>query len=249
MYTKIKTDKEIEAIRESGKILSFSLEEIGRNIKEGLSGHDISDLARRLLKDMGGEPAFLNFHGYPDVICISINDQVVHGIPNKKPFNNGDIVSFDFGVKYKGMITDAARTVIVGDTNSEAKKLVKTTEQALLNGIKVIKDGVKVGDISYEIEKILKNKKLGVIRDLVGHGVGHELHEEPNIPNYGEKGVGPVLTKGMTVAIEPMATLGSETILLNPDGWTVITSDGSLSAHFEDTILITEHGYEVLTRT
>lgn len=249
MYTKVKTIQEIEAIRESGRILSLCLEEISKNIIKGSSGSEVSELAKKLLKDMGGEPAFLNFHGYPDVICVSINDQVVHGIPNSKAFNEGDIVSFDFGVKYKGMITDAARTVIVGVGDSRKKKLVNVTEQALLEGVKIIKDGVRVGDISYEIEKILKKGNLGIVRDLVGHGVGHELHEEPNIPNYGKKGEGALLVKGMTIAVEPMATLGGESIHLESDGWTVATADGSLSAHFEDTILITENGYEILTRT
>ena len=214
-----------------------------------MSTLELNNIAASELKRLGGEPAFLGYQGFPGVLCVSINDEVVHGIPKvDKIIKNGDIVSLDFGVIYKNMITDAAISIIVGNPVSEKDlMLVKVTEKSLLEGVNQLKAGVRVGDISEAIQAKLDKNKLGIVRDLVGHGVGHELHEDPNIPNYGRKGTGPRLDKNMTIAIEPMATLGRHDVYVGDDGWTVITKDHSRSAHFEHTILITETGAEILT--
>ena len=247
-YTKVKTKDEIVAIRESGKILAHVLNVLSDQITDGMSTKDIADIAKAELKTTGGIPTFLGYYGFPDVICISVNDEVVHGIPRRnKMINKGDIVTLDFGVTYKGMITDSALTVLVDSKNKQHIDLVKTTQQSLMDGINVVIDGVKVGDISYAIEKTLNKGKYGIVRDLVGHGVGHDLHEDPNIPNYGNKNTGPKLYSGMTIAIEPMATLGSYEVILDSDNWTMRTKDGSMAAHFEHTVLITDEGAEIIT--
>ena len=247
MFTRVKTADEISAMRRSGGILAATLELIKKTVEPGMTGLDISALARRELKALGGQPSFLGYHGYPDVICISVNDEVVHGIPDSTPFRIGDILSFDFGVTYDGMITDSAFTMLLGTATKTQKRLIKATEQSLYAGIDAVTAGVRVGDIAVAIQRTLDAAQLGIVRELVGHGVGHYVHEDPNIPNYGVSGTGPVLKAGMTIAIEPMATLGDFSVKLDPDGWTIRTTDGSLSAHFEHTVLITEVGNEVLT--
>lgn len=249
MMTKVKTTAEIRAMRESGAMLGAVLTLLKKSIKVGMSTKDLSDIAAAELKKLGGKPAFLGYQGYTDVLCVSVNDEVVHGIPSpQKIIQNGDIVSMDFGVSYQGMITDAATSVVVGTTkDKKIHELVATTEQSLLAGIEEIRDGVRVGTISHAVQMVLEKQHYGIVRDLVGHGVGHELHEEPNIPNYGKADHGPALKKGMTIAVEPMATLGTHKVFVDDDGWTIKTADNSLAAHFEHTILITEHGYEVLT--
>lgn len=249
MQTRIKTDSELISMKASGKILATVLNYLSNNLSDGMSTKDIAILALKELRGLGGKPSFLNYQGFPDIICISINNEVVHGIPKKdKIIKNGDIVSLDFGVTYDGMITDGAISVILGKSdNKNAQELVKHTKQSLDAGINVLKDGVRVGDISSAVQAVLDNYRHGIVRDLVGHGVGHQLHEDPNIPNYGKKGSGPLLKSGMTIAIEPMATLGGDDVVFSEDGWTVLTSDGSLSAHFENTVLITDNGFEILT--
>ncbi len=250
MYTREKKPSEIAAMRESGRMLATVLELLRHSAKPGMSTMDLNIIAEKELKSLGGKPAFLGYQGFPAVLCVSINDEVVHGIPSKnKIIEDGDIVSLDFGVVFDSMITDAAISVIVGNPRSEEDvRLVKMTEKSLLDGINVIKDGVKVGDIAESIQKRLDSNKFGIVRDLVGHGVGHDLHEDPNIPNYGHRGQGPILRKNMTIAIEPMATLGGYEVKVDKDGWTILTVDGSRSAHFEHTVLITETGAEILTR-
>lgn len=249
MMTRIKTDKEIANMRISGQMLAKVLAVLKQQVAAGMTTKEIADLAAKELKGMGGKPAFLGYQGFTDVICISVNDEVVHGIPNNhKVVLAGDIVGMDFGVNYNGMITDSAISVII-DRPASARdaEMLQATEQAMLAGINTLKDGVRTGDIGQAIEDVLKKHRLGIVRDLVGHGVGHELHEDPNIPNYGLKGTGQILRAGMTIAIEPMATLGTEDVYIDRDGWTVKTRDRSRSAHFEHTVLITTDGYEILT--
>jgi methionyl aminopeptidase len=253
MFTQVKTESELEAMRIAGRMLSTVLNKVEKSTQVGMSTKDMADIAAKELKALGGKPSFLGYDGptpFPDVICISLNDEVVHGIPNKEQYvRNGDIISIDFGVTYDSMVTDGARTFILGGEAKEpVKKLIKDTEVAMYAGIDVLRDGVRIGDISSAIQKVLVAGGYGIVRDLVGHGVGHHLHEEPDIPNYGFAGSGQVLRAGMTIAIEPMATLGTHAVTIDDDQWTIRTADGSLAAHFEHTILITERGYEILTQ-
>jgi len=237
-------------MRESGRMLATVLQVLNKKLEVGMTTKDLANLAAQELKALGGTPTFLGLYGFPDVLCVSVNDEVVHGIPStKRVIRKGDIVSMDFGVTYKGMITDSAITSIAGTTtNNRAKELVATTEHSLLTGLNMLKGGVLTGDLGAAIQEVLDGARLGIVRDLVGHGVGHELHENPNIPNVGKKGTGTELKAGMTIAIEPMATLGDYRVFIESDDWTVRTRDGSLSAHFEHTILITEDGAEILTQ-
>lgn len=246
--TRVKTAEEIAALRESGRMLAAVLNHLQQETRPGVTPQDMSRLAAEELKKLGGEPAFKGFHGYPDIICISVNDQVQHSIPNNRSFEEGDVVNYDFGVRYKGMITDSGITVGVGTLGPAEQRLLQGTQQALEAGVAAVHDGCRVGDISAAIETVLKKYRLGIVRELVGHGVGHELHEEPNIPNYGKAGTGPTLKAGMTIALEPITTLGSEAIVGDPDGWTLWTVDGSKSAQFEHTILVTKTGAEILTK-
>ncbi len=249
MYNQVKTAEEIQAMREGGKILATILQELKGRVAPGITTKELADYAAAQLKVHGAQPVTLGYQGYPDVLCVSVNDEVVHGIPKKDLIlKDGDIVSLDFVVRYKGMVTDAALSTIVGNSNKKIQQLLQKTEASLYAGIEAIKGVTRVGDIAYAVENTLEKGGYGIVKDLVGHGVGHEMHEEPNIPNYGRKGSGPLLKPGMTIAIEPMATLGTDRVYLDEDGWTVKTYDGSLAAHFEHTILVTEHGYEILTQ-
>lgn len=247
MYTKVKTPAEIAAMRESGRMLATVLAVLQERIAPGMTTKDLAVIAKEELRTLGGQPAFLGYNGFADVLCVSVNSEVVHGIPGSQIIKNGDIVSMDFGVMYRGMITDAAVSVVVGTGDEVRRKLVSVTKESLLAGIAQVKAGAHVGDISHAVEAVLSGAKYGIVRDLVGHGVGHELHEDPNIPNYGKAGSGPVLEAGMTIAIEPMATLGKDGVYMADDGWTILTKDNSLAAHFEHTVLVTETGYEILT--
>lgn len=250
MMTRVKTAQEIANIRVSGRMLATVLEMLRKEIKAGMTTNQLNDMAAIKLQELGGEPAFLGYQDFPKVICISVNDEVVHGIPSPdRVLKNGDVVGLDFGVNYKGMITDSAITVIVGGkADKKVMDLVRDTQASLLAGLEVIKDGATTGDIGAAVEAILNKGGYGIVRDLVGHGVGHHVHEEPNIPNYGRPGSGYRLQKGMTIAIEPMATLGGEAVVIADDHWTILTRDGSLAAHFEHTVLVTEDGYEILTK-
>lgn len=247
----VKTESEIQAMRESGRILATILKKLEQAAVPGVSTYELDIIAAHELKKLGGKPAFLGYQGFPSVLCVSVNDEVVHGIPgSKRVLREGDIVGLDFGVIYKGMITDSALTTIAGrPLQIQHQRLVSGTKQALDTGISVVKNGVHTGDIGAAIQGVLDDKRFGIVRDLVGHGVGHELHEEPNVPNFGSKGSGPTLKTGMTIAIEPMATLGTDEVYIAEDGWTVLTRDGSLSAHFEHTVLVTQDGAEILTLT
>lgn len=247
MYTKVKTDQEIKDIRVSGKMLAQVLDFLKGKLEPGMTTKELADMAAKELKALGGKPAFLGYGGFSDVICISVNEEVVHGIPGKRVVEDGDLVSLDFGVNYNGMITDSAITVVAGSSTGTSRRLLKGTEEAMLAGVAAVKDGVKTGDIGAAIEKVMTQYGFGIVRDLVGHGVGHHVHEEPDIPNYGTAGTGTKLSRGMTIAIEPMSTLGGERVVMGSDGWTISTYDSSLSAHFEHTVLILEDSAEIIT--
>jgi methionyl aminopeptidase len=209
----------------------------------------VSALARAETLRLGAKTVFDVSEGFPDIICISNNNEVQHAIPNDIAFKNGDVVNFDYGVSVEGMVTDSGITVCIGgNPDADAARLLKGTEEALYAGIDAVHDGARVGDISAAVEKVLRSYNLGIVRELVGHGVGHSLHEEPEVPNYGRAGSGPVLKAGMTIAIEPITTLGDYRIFGAHDGWTLLTVDGSRSAQFEHTVLVTRDGYEILTQ-
>lgn len=247
---KEKTEAEIQAMREGGKILATIFEGLKQQVKPGVSEKELDAWVDAEIKKHGAIATYKTDEvKFPAAICISTNDQIVHGIPTDYVLQEGDIVGFDLVITYKNMKTDSAFTMVVGNKpNGAQKHLLQATEQSLYAGIDAIKGPVRIGDISAAIEKVLKDAKVGIIRDLVGHGVGHEMHEAPEVANYGRKGTGPLLKPGDTIAIEPMATLGGEKIVQDDDGWTLSTWDGSLAAHFEHTVLITENGAEILTK-
>jgi methionyl aminopeptidase len=246
---RIKTPAEIEAMREGGKILATIFEGLKQQIKPGVSELELDAWVEKEITRRGAIATYKTSEvNFPNVICISTNDQIVHGIPTDYVLQEGDLVGFDLVITYKGMKTDAAFTTVVGKANGVQKHLLNATERSLYAGIDAIKGPVRIGDIGAAVEKVLREAKLGIVRELVGHGVGHEMHEPPEIPNYGRKGSGQLLTPGDTIAIEPMATLAGEKIRVEDDGWTISTRDGSLAAHFEHTVLITEDGAEILTR-
>jgi methionyl aminopeptidase len=244
-----KTPSEIEIMREGGKKLATILNMLESKVEAGISPKDLSAIAAEEVKKAKMQPVVLGYDGFPDVICISVNNAIVHGVPSKEALKKGDIIKLDLTLGYKGLVVDSAITTVVDDyLSADAKRLVETTKKSLEAGIAAIKgDGTRVGDIGSAVQQVLENKKLGVIRDLVGHGVGYEIHEAPNIPNYGVAGTGPVLSAGMTIAIEPMASLGDWKIKVAKDGFTIIMHDGSLAAHCEHTVLITSDGAEILT--
>ena len=249
MYNRVKTDAEIKSMREGGRMLATVLEHLSAYAEVGMTTKELSQYAAQELKALGGKPTIYGYEGFPEPICISVNNAVVHGIPsNSFVLSDGDIVSLDFCVTYRGMITDAARSIIVGTPQPGDEKLLKTTLEALDAGIFAVHGGCKTGDIAAAVQAQLERGGYGIVRDLVGHGVGHQMHEEPNVPNYGRAGSGPKLEAGMTIAIEPMSTRGDWRVRLHPDGWTILTADGSRAAHFEDTVLITSDGAEILTR-
>ena len=251
----IKTKQEIEILREGGRRLALILQEVAKLAKPGVSTAELNALAEKLVKDNGDKAAFLNYkpkgmRPYPASICVSVNDEIVHGIPNENPkiLQEGDIVSLDMGLTHKGLITDSAITVPVGKIDDESQKLLETTKLALYAGIKAVKADKRVGDIGYAVERIAKANGYGVVEDLCGHGVGYDVHEDPYIPNYGERGTGDKLKSGMVIAIEPMFNLGRKEITLAEDGWTYKTADGKRSAHFEHTVVVTSRGAEIITQ-
>lgn len=247
---KIKTAQEIQAMREGGKILATIFDDLKKQVKPGVSEKELDAWVDVEIKKHGAIATYKTSEvNFPAAICISTNEQIVHSIPSDYVLQEGDVVGFDLVITYKGMKTDSAFTMVVGGKpNGAQKHLIQATEQSLYAGIDAIKGPVKTGDIGAAVEQVLKTAKLGIIRELVGHGVGHEMHEKPDVPNYGRKGTGVLLTPGDTIAIEPMATLGGEKIIQEDDGWTLSTWDGSLAAHFEHTVLITEDGAEILTK-
>jgi methionyl aminopeptidase len=247
-----KTAEQIQAMREGGKILATILRDLKQYVQVGMTGLEVNAWVEKEIIRHGATPTYKEpVPNFPGVICISIDDAIVHGVPTDYAFENGDVVGFDLVITYKDMKTDSAFTMVVGDQPSGAvKHLLSATERSLYAGIDAIKgEGTRTGDIGAAVEKVLSDGKLGVIRDLVGHGVGPEMHMPPDVPNYGKKNSGTLLVPGDTIAIEPMATLGGErTNSDHDDGWTISTRDGSLAAHFEHTVLITNDGVEILTQ-
>ncbi|WP_124066973.1 type I methionyl aminopeptidase [Clostridium sp. E02] len=248
MSVTIKSAREIELMREAGRILCNTHEELKKALKPGMTTWDIDHLGESIIRSYGCTPSFLNYNGYPASICVSVNDEVVHGIPDKKRIlREGDIVSLDAGVIYKGYHSDAARTYGIGEITPSAGQLIEVTKQCFFEGIKFAKSGNHLGDISAAIQKHAETYGFGVVRDLVGHGIGTRLHEDPEIPNFATKRRGIKLRPGMTLAIEPMINEGSLEVEWLDDDWTVVTEDGSLSAHYENTVLITEGEPEILS--
>jgi len=250
----IKSEKEIEKMRRAGKLVATVLKTLRSKVKPGISTEELDAIAYNETKKLGGTPSFKGYHGFPASICASVNDEIVHGIPGKHVLKEGDIISIDFGAIVDGFQGDSAITVGVGEVNDEADKLMRTTENALAEGIKAARAGARLGDISAAIEQYAESKGYSVVREYTGHGIGREMHEDPRIPNctqpaYGlMAGMGPELQEGMTLAIEPMVNIGEWRTRINDNNWTVLTVDGSLSAHFEHTIAITKNGPEILTR-
>lgn len=242
-----KTAQEIKTMRQAGQMLASILQTLSESVKPGMRTGELDDIARAELQRLGGNAPFLGYQGFPATLCVSVNEEVVHGIPGGRLINDGDIVGLDFGVELDGLVTDGAITVPVGNVDVRALQLIEMTKRSMLAGIKAVKAGARVGDISAAVEAVLKPAGYGIVEDLAGHGVGDSLHEEPWIPNFGKAGKGPILQAGMTICIEPMATLGGKKVRIAKDGWTVYTKDHSLAAHFEHTILVTEKGAEVLT--
>ncbi len=248
MGINIKSEREIALMRQAGKIVATVLAILAESVKPGLKTKELDIIAEREIKRLGGLPSFKGYKGYPASVCVSINDEIVHGIPGERVLKEGDIVSLDLGAIYQGYQGDAARTVGVGAVSVQAEALMQATEGALRAGIRVARDGNRLGDISAAVQGYAESRGFSVVREYTGHGIGHQMHEEPLIPNFGQPGVGPVLRKGMTFAIEPMLNAGDFRTRVMPDGWTVRTADGSLSVHYEHTIAITDGEAEVLTR-
>ena len=244
----IKSEREIELMREAGKILAKVHEELGKVVRPGISTKEIDRICEEMIRSYGCIPSFLGYEGYPASVCISINDEVVHGIPNKHRYlNEGDIVSLDTGVIWKGYQSDAARTHMIGEVTPQARKLVEVTQQSFFEGIKFAKAGNHLNDISAAVQAYAEKFGYGVVRDLVGHGIGEHLHEDPEVPNFARRRKGIRLQAGMTLAVEPMINVGRPGVRWLDDEWTVVTEDGSLSAHYENTILVGEDGPEILS--
>ncbi len=244
----IKTDEEIKLMRQAGRIVADILEIMREHIKPGLTTKELDIIAERELKNRNATSSFKGYRGFPANVCVAINDEIVHGIPGKRVLRKGDIISMDFGAIFQGLQGDAATTVAVGETSPEAKELLKTTAGALEAGINAAQSGARLGDISAAIQSFAESRGFSVVREYTGHGIGRDMHEEPQIPNFGLPNSGPVLKRGMVLAIEPMVNRGGWRTRLSDNKWTVLTADGSLSAHFEHTIAITDDEPEVLTK-
>ena len=243
----IKSEREIALMREAGHYNYLTHEEMKKHLKPGVTTEELDKICYDFCIKNDCYPSCLHYEGYPKSVCISINDEVVHGIPSKRKIKNGDIVSIDVGVISHGYHSDAAETVAVGSINKQKEHLIKHTEAALRVGIREVKAGAKLGNVSARIQSYAEKHGLGVVRELVGHGVGRDLHEDPDVPNYGKYGSGITLKEGMIIAIEPMLTAGKRYVRQLSDDWTIVTSDGQPSAHFEHTVLVTKDGYEILT--
>ncbi len=243
-----KSKREIELMRQAGLILAQTRLELERHLKIGISTNELDEIAEKFIINAGATPSFKNYQGFPKSICTSVNEEVIHGIPSKKTIlKDGDIISIDLGVEYKGYHADSAWTYPIGNVDPKVLKLMKVTEESLYAGLEKAKPGNRVSDISHAIESYVKPFGYGIVQEFTGHGIGRSLHEDPMVPNYGEPGHGPLLSEGMTICIEPMLNLGTEKVKILSDEWTVVTIDKLPSAHFEHMIVITKNGYEILT--
>ena len=243
----IKSPREIKLMKEAGHINYLAHQYIEKFIKPGVTTLELDRLIDSFVTSHGGYCSCYHYEGFPGHTCISVNDEVVHGIPSKRKLRSGDIVKLDFTVRKDGYESDMTRTYLVGDVSENVKNLVLRTEEALNVGLSVVKPGAKIGDIGYAISNYVKQFGYGVVEELVGHGIGTDMHEEPEVPNFGEKGKGHTLKEGMTLAIEPMINMGSKDVCMLENDWTIVTDDESYSAHFEHTIVVTKDGYEILT--
>ena len=243
----IKSKREIDLLRIAGHIVYETHQYLKPYIKAGITTKELDTLAESFIRSKGATASFKGYEGFPATLCISINEEVVHGFPSERKLENGDIISIDIGACYQGYHGDSAWTYAVGEVSEENQYLLEHTEKALYEGIKQVQPGAHIGDIGAAIEAYAEKHHLGVVKELVGHGVGCDVHEEPDVPNYGRKGTGPKLREGMVIAIEPMLTLGSPDIYIDDNDWTIITEDGSMAAHFEHTVVVTKDGVEILT--
>lgn len=244
----IKTPEEIELLRIAGEITGDTHNYLKKFIKPGITTGELDKLAYDYILSRDCTPSFKGYEGFPGTICASVNDEVVHGIPGNRVLQEGDIITLDIGACYKGYHGDSAWTYPVGKISKKCEDLLEWTRESLFEGLSVIKDGAHVGDIGAAVSKCARRHNLGVVKELVGHGVGTDVHEDPDVPNYGFAGTGPLLKEGMVIAVEPMLNLGTPKIYLLDDDWTIITADGKPSAHFEHTVLVTKDGYEILTK-
>lgn len=242
-----KSSRELEKMRRSGLVTAQALHELRSQVVPGMSTADIDRIAEGLIRGLGGVPAFLGYHGFTGSVCTSVNDEVVHGIPGQRLLLDGDLLKIDIGSCVDGWYSDMACTVPVGKVTAEAQRLIDVTAEALVRGIQQVRAGAHVSDIGHAVQTYVEAQGYSVVRALVGHGIGTNLHEDPPVPNYGRSGSGPLLKPGMVMAIEPMVNAGTWKVQTKPDKWTVVTADGRLSAHFEHTVAVTEHGFDILT--
>ena len=243
----IKSKREIELLKNAGNIVYQTHQYLKPLIKEGITTKELDKLAEDFIRSKDATPSFKGYEGFPSTLCTSINSEVVHGFPSDRKLKNGDIISIDIGGCYKGYHGDSAWSYTVGEVDEKTKQLLEDTEKSLFVGLEQVKPGNRIGDIGYAIEQYARKHNLGVVRELCGHGVGTSVHEDPEVPNYGIPNTGPRLKEGMVIAVEPMLTLGSPKVFLHDNDWTVDTQDGSLSAHFEHTVVVTKDGYQILT--
>ena len=243
----IKSQREIELLRVAGNVVYKTHQYLKPFIKEGVTTEELNRLGEEYIRSQGCTPSFKGYQGFPYALCISVNSEVVHGFPSKRKLKNGDIVTLDIGACWKGYHGDSGWTYAVGEVDDDKKYIMEHTEKALYKGLAEVKPGARIGDISNAIEEYAEEHNLGVVKELCGHGVGTDVHEDPEVPNFGEKGTGPKLKEGMVIAIEPMLTIGSPAVFLHDNDWTVETQDKSISGHYEHTIVVTKDGYEILT--
>lgn len=244
----IKTSEDLKKMRIAGRIVALTHEELKKHIVPGITTKELDSIAEKFIRKQGATPSFKGLYGFPASVCISINEVLVHGIPNNYALKEGDIISIDIGACYQGFHGDSAWTYAVGNISDEARKLLEVTEASLYHGLEMAKPGNRITDISHAIQTYVEANGFSVPRDYTGHGIGREVHEDPIVPNFGIPGRGPVLKKGMAIAVEPMVNLGRKETRTKSDGWTVVTADGKLCAHYEHTIAITDDGYEIFTK-